>query len=85
MLYLFKFIVSSIIDAFSLVLFVYCVSSWFIKDPFNKFMRALSVIVSPVLDPIRELLGRVSFLRDIPIDFSPIVAILICEFITSLL
>ena len=67
------------------MLAVYCVSSWFIRDPFNKFMRVLSAIVDPVLDPIRWVLQLIPFINRFPIDFSPIIAYLIVQFIATML
>ncbi len=84
-MYIIFAVVGALIEAFSIVLLVYCVSSWFIRDPFNKFMKILSTIVDPVLDPIRAILRRISFLNELPIDFAPIVLFLILEFIASLL
>ena len=81
----FAYIVSSIIDIFKTILIIYCVCSWFIRDPFNKFMIALKTIIDPVVDPIRNLLDRISFLRAIPIDFSVLVAFILCNMVQSIL
>ncbi len=84
-MYLLLAVAGSIIEAFSIVLLIYCVSSWFIRDPFNKFMRILSSIVDPVLDPIRAVVRRIPLLNDLPIDFSPLILFLLLEFIVSLI
>ena len=84
MLYL-RLILSWIVSTFSLLLAVYCVSSWFIRDPFNKFMAVLSAIVDPVLDPIRWVLGLIPFIKNLPIDFSPIIAFFIVQFLETML
>lgn len=85
LLFILNTIASALVEVFSFVLLVYCVSSWFIRDPFNKFMQALSSIVDPVLNPIRKILERISFLKGIPIDFSPFIAFILCEIFLSLL
>ena len=85
MILLLRTIIYYVVEAFSTVLLIYCISSWFIRDPFNKFMSALNTIVNPVLDPIRNLLSKIPFLNSLPIDFSPIAAFLLCEFIVSLI
>lgn len=85
LIYIVNSIVVSAVDIFSLVLLVYCVSSWIIRDPFNKFMRILSMIVDPILNPVRNLLSKVKFLRDFPIDFSPIVVFGLCEMVIFIL
>ena len=81
----FASIVRSIVSAFDMILLIYCVSSWFIRDPFNKFMRILSSIVDPVLDPIRNILNRIPVLNSLPIDFSVLVAFFLCQFLLSIL
>ena len=80
----FSCVVRMIISAFDTVLLIYCVSSWIIRDPFNKFMRVLATIVDPVLDPIRNILDRIPFLRNIPIDFSVLVAFMLCQMLLSI-
>jgi len=84
MIYL-RLVLRTIVSAFSLVLAVYCVSSWFIRDPFNKFMQVLSAIVDPVLDPIRWVLRLIPFIGNLPIDFSPIIAYFFVQFISTML
>ncbi len=78
-------IVDIAIEFFEWVLIIYCVSSWVIRDPFNKFMSILSAIVDPVLDPIRVVLDKITFLKGIPIDFSVLVAFLLCNAIRSII
>ncbi len=73
------------VSAFSLILLIYCVSSWIIRDPFNKFMQTLESIVSPVLDPIRNVLSNFSFFRNIPIDFSVLIVFILCDILISIL
>lgn len=73
------------VSTFSLILLIYCVSSWFIRDPFNKFMQFLETILGPVLNPIRDFLNRFSFFRNLPLDLSVLIAFLLCDFIIALL
>lgn len=80
-----RYLVLSVLSVFELILLVYCLSSFFIRDPFNKFISALNVIVDPVLQPLRWLLEKIPFLRGLPIDFSPLAAFLLCSLIRGLL
>lgn len=80
-----NYIAYTLVYMFELVLLVYCIASWVIRDPFNKFMQILGAIVNPVLTPIRSLLNRISFFRNIPIDFSALIAFLLCNILLSLL
>ena len=83
-LYIILQIFDAVVGAFETVLLVYCVSSWVIRDPFNKFMAILEMIVSPVLDPIRALLHRIPGINAIPIDFSVLIAYFLCSFLRSI-
>ena len=80
-----RYIAASILSVFDLILLIYCIAGFVIRDPFNKFMQALGVIVDPVLQPLRWLLDHISFLRTFPIDFSPLLAFMIIALIRSLL
>lgn len=80
-----RVIAYAIIESFSVFLLIYCISSWFIRDPFNKFMQILSAVVDPVLNPIRKLLRCIPFLSDFPIDFSSLILFLILEFLVTLI
>ena len=78
-------IVDVIVAAFEIVLLVYCVSTWFIRDPFNKFLNFLRVFVDPVLDPVRAILDRIPFLQSLPIDFSSLIVFFLCHFLRSII
>ncbi len=55
--------------------------SWVNPDPYNPIVRFLYSITTPVLRPIRNLIGY----RLGPIDISPLIAILIIIFIKRFL
>ena len=75
----------SVVSAFELILVIYCVSSWIIRDPFNKFMQTLRVIINPVVEPVRSILSRFAFFRNSPIDFSDLIVFILCSILISLL
>lgn len=54
--------------------------SWFSPDPRNPLVKLLHGIVDPLLHPIRAILPPLGGM-----DFSPLVAILILQFLQSLL
>jgi len=58
------------------VLIIRAIISWFSPDPYNPLYRALISITEPVLDPFRRVLPSVAGM-----DLSPIVVILIIEYI----
>lgn len=51
--------------------------SWFHLDPRSPLIQALNSITEPILDPIRRIMPRLG-----SIDFSPLVAILLLQFIS---
>ncbi|MBQ6946410.1 MAG: YggT family protein [Clostridia bacterium] len=66
-------ILSLLSDLAQLILLVYCVFSWIIRDPYNKAYAFLSKICDPILKPIRFLLYKIPFLENFPIDLSPLI------------
>ena len=75
----------SVVSAFELILVIYCVSSWIIRDPFNKFMQTLRVIINPVVEPVRSILSSFAFFINSPIDFSVLIVFILCSILISLL
>ena len=51
--------------------------SWVNPDPYNPIVQLLRRVTEPVLRPIRQVLSR----YQTGLDFSPLVAILIIQFI----
>ncbi|MDN5345291.1 MAG: YggT family protein, partial [Clostridia bacterium] len=54
---------------------------WFPHDPYHPIMRFIYEITEPVLAPFRRLMPRTS----IPIDFSPLIAVLVLQLVERLL
>ena len=77
-------IIDTVLDVLNLVLLLYCVFSWFIRDPYNKIYRTLASICDPILQPFRALLSRVPFLQNSAIDFSPVVLMMFVRFLQRL-
>lgn len=48
---------------------------------FHRIYDVILAITEPVLAPIRKLLERIPFLQQLPIDFSPLVILLILSFL----
>lgn len=78
-------IISFLFQLLRIIMIVYCVFSWFIRDPSNKFFGVLSAICDPILNPIRMVLGKIEFLQRAPIDFSPVVLMMLCSLLIRIL
>jgi len=73
---------SQVICLFATLLIVAIIArallSWFNMDPRSPLIQALNAITDPVLEPIRRIMPRIAM-----IDFSPLVAILLLQFVSS--
>ncbi len=73
------------ISLYALIMLVYCLAGWFIRDPSNKFMAGLGKITEPLLDPIRQLLWKADFFRNSPVDFSPLILFFLLQIVVRAL
>lgn len=64
----------------TIAIFVRAILSWFQMDPRNPLIQALDAITEPILEPIRRVMPRIAM-----IDFSPLVAILLLQFVSRAL
>ncbi len=70
---------SVFVQATSTLLLLYCVFSWFLS-PDNPIQQWLGSILDPILDPIRSLIPGFGM-----IDISPIILMLILQFIQRII
>jgi YggT family protein len=74
-------LISQIISGVSTLLVIAIIArsllSWFNLDPRSPLIQALNAVTEPILDPIRRIMPRLGM-----IDFSPLVAILLLQFIS---
>ncbi len=76
------------IDLYTIAIIITVLFSWFTiggegHPSVRRFYELLSKVTEPLLGPIREVLSPVSM--RIGLDFSPIIAIFILQFISRLL
>ena len=50
-----------------------------------KVYNVLSLITNPVLEPVRRLLNKVPALARMPVDFSPVVVLMIISLLRMIL
>jgi YggT family protein len=80
------FLVGAIINflgLLELLIFIDAIMSWFIRPRSNDISRIIGIIVDPLLAPCRNLQRK--FITNSPIDFSPIIALVIIELVKTLI
>ncbi|MBQ2945610.1 MAG: YggT family protein [Clostridia bacterium] len=70
---------------FFYVMLVRCFLSWIPPLYHSAFGRIIRAVTDPALKPCQKLLGKLRFLDNVPIDFSPVLAILAVEIIEKIL
>ncbi len=76
-------IVDNILMLYEVAIIVRALASWFSPHPNNPLYRFLINITDPIMRPVREALFRI--MPNMGIDFSPLVVILIIQFLRGLL
>lgn len=74
-----------LIDLISLLILVRALISWLPLREDNPIVGVLNMLTEPVVAPVRGLLGRISFLKELPVDFSPFFALIALMIVNSLL
>jgi YggT family protein len=80
------FLISAIIwflKLLELLIFADAILSWFIRPRSNEISKYIGIVVDPVLAPCTKLQHKL--LPKAPVDFSPVIAILIIEFFIILI
>jgi YggT family protein len=68
---------SWLLDLYTWVIIAAALISWVSPNPYNPIVQFLRRVTEPVLRPIRRMLSR----YQTGIDFSPLIAILIIQFV----
>ena len=84
-----RFIIYSRLDILSLMIVVRALLSFFVmmagSELLYKVYNVLSLITNPVLEPVRRLLNKVPALARMPVDFSPVVVLMIISLLRMIL
>lgn len=72
-------------EIFFYIMLIRCIFSWIPQFYHSKVGIILRKITDPVLRPCQKLLGKLRFLDNIPIDFSPVLAILAVQIIEKII
>ena len=73
-------LLDALFSAYALILLARVILSWLPVDAHNPIVRFLHEVTEPVLAPIRSVLPLVG-----PVDFSPLVALLLLELLRMIL
>ncbi len=76
---------AALLRAIQILLFAGVLLTWFPVDRNSRFIRFLHTCTAPLLMPVRALLDKVQFLRNIPFDFSYVVVFLLLELVIRLI
>ncbi len=69
-----------LINLLSIAIFVRAILSWFALDRRNPLVEMLDMITEPILSPLRRVVPRIGM-----IDITPLVAIIILQFLSRAL
>jgi YggT family protein len=72
-----------VVTIYTFLIIVRAIISWVNPDPYSPIVRTLDRLTGPVLNPIRKVMQRIS--GNLPIDFSPIIAIFLIQLLGRLL
>lgn len=67
------------------LIFVNAILSWFPGASTSKIGYFINMLTEPVISPIRKLMVKFKFLRSLPVDFSPMVAMLLLILLQQIL
>ena len=77
--------VSFLFGVASLAVLARALISWFPIPKDNQLVRLLNMITEPILAPIRKLIENSSFGKNIMVDISPIIALLLLEVLKNII
>ncbi len=74
-----------LVSLLSFALFLRAILSWFPEAEDNRFSDFLYTLTEPLIYPMRSLLDRIPFFRDLPIDMASFFTMLLMSLLMSLL
>jgi YggT family protein len=71
-------VVCLVFTLLTIAVFARAILSWFNMDPRSPLLQVLDMVTDPIIDPIRRIMPRLGM-----IDLSPLVAILLLQFVSN--
>ena len=78
-------IAQAILFTLEIAMLIRAILSWFPVNDDNLLSRIAFVVTEPIIAPIRKLLDRLGWFRNLPIDMSFLVAVLLLSLVSGLL
>lgn len=72
-----------LINIVSVLILVRALLSWLPLGEDNKLIYFLDVMTEPVVSPIRKLLNKSETLSQLPIDFAPLLALIVLSLLSG--
>jgi len=76
---IFVSIIRVLCDVITIIILLRVVVSWYTRSQTNTFFRLLCWLTNPILSPLRRIIPRFG-----PLDFSPLVAVILLQVIRYL-
>lgn len=76
-------LIDGVFRILEIAIIVECIGSWIPQARYNKIMEVIHSITDPILEPCRRL--QYKFFSNMPVDFSPFIAILLMDIIRGIL
>lgn len=74
-----------LVDVLWFALFLRAILSWFVFDDGVWYMRLLDALTEPVLFPFRALFAKLGWFSNMPIDLSPLFAMIALSLLSGFL
>jgi YggT family protein len=71
-------VVCGVFTLLTIAIFARAILSWFNMDPRSPLIQVLDSVTEPILEPIRRIMPRLGM-----IDLSPLIAILLLQFVSN--
>lgn len=79
MIYSVYMVLNLLFNILELTIFIECIASWIPQTQGNKFIELIHNFINPILEPFRRLQDKL--IPGLPMDFSPIAALLVLNLI----
>lgn len=68
-----------------ILMFARAIMSWIMADEDNAFIKFVNTVTDPIIIPVRMVLEKIEFIRNMPIDISFFVAYILLVIIQNIL